>query len=60
MNCKKLTKVTVLATTPPAIEANTFRNIDTNAVLYVPKGKKAAYEAQTNWKNAFKEIRELN
>ena len=60
MNCKKLTKVTVLATTPPAIEANTFRNIDINAVLYVPKGKKAAYEAQTNWKNAFKEIRELN
>lgn len=59
MNCKKLTKVTVLATTPPAIEANTFRNIDTNAVLYVPKGKKAAYEAQTNWKNAFKEIKEL-
>lgn len=58
-NCKNLAKVTVLATTPPAIEANTFRNIDTNAVLYVPKGKKAAYEAQTNWKNAFKEIKEL-
>lgn len=59
MNCKKLTKVTVLATTPPAIQANTFNGIDANAVLYVPKGKKAAYEAQTNWKNAFKEIKEL-
>jgi len=60
MNCKGLTKVTVKATTPPTIEANTFKNIDAKAVLYVPKGKKAAYEAQTNWKNAFKEIKELD
>ena len=59
MNCKKLTKVTVLATTPPTVQANTFNGINANAVLYVPKGKKADYEAQANWKSKFKEIKEL-
>ena len=60
MNCKNLAKVTVLATTPPAVQANTFNGINANAVLYVPKGKKADYEAQANWKSKFKEIKELN
>ena len=59
MNCKKLTKVTVLATTPPTVQANTFNGINANAVLYVPKGKKADYEALPNWKSKFKEIKEL-
>ena len=59
-NCKGLTKVTVKATTPPNVQANTFNGINANAVLYVPKGKKADYEAQANWKSKFKEIRELN
>ena len=59
MNCKKLTKVTVLATTPPAVQANTFNGINADAVLYVPKGKKADYEALPNWKSKFKEIKEL-
>lgn len=59
-NCKGLTKVTVKATTPPTVQANTFNGINANAVLYVPKGKKADYEAQANWKSKFKEIRELN
>jgi putative cell surface protein len=59
MNCKKLTKVTVLATTPPTVQANTFNGINADAVLYVPKGKKADYEAQANWKSKFKEIKEL-
>ena len=58
-NCKGLTKVTVLATTPPAVQANTFNGINANAVLYVPKGKKADYEALPNWKSKFKEIKEL-
>ena len=59
-NCKGLTKVTVKATTPPAVQANTFNGINANAVLYVPKGKKSDYEALPNWKSKFKEIRELN
>ena len=59
-NCKGLTKVTVKATTPPTVQANTFNGINANAVLYVPKGKKADYEAQANWKSKFKEIKELN
>ena len=60
MNCKGLTKVTVKATTPPTVQANTFNGINANAVLYVPKGKKSDYEALPNWKSKFKEIRELN
>lgn len=59
MNCKNLAKVTVLATTPPAVQANTFNGINADAVLYVPKGKKADYEALPNWKSKFKEIKEL-
>lgn len=59
MNCKKLTKVTVLATTPPAVQANTFNGINANAVLYVPKGAKTAYEAEAKWNSKFKEIKEL-
>ena len=59
MNCKNLAKVTVLATTPPAVQANTFNGINADAVLYVPKGKKADYEALPNWKSKFKDIKEL-
>ena len=59
MNCKNLAKVTVLATTPPAVQANTFNGINADAVLYVPKGKKADYEELPNWKSKFKEIKEL-
>lgn len=45
-----LTKVTVLATTPPTIEDNTFKG-DTydNANLIVPKGCESVYESATNW-----------
>ena len=59
MGCDKLVKVTVKSITPPNIKANTFDNINANAVLYVPKGAKTAYESQANWKNKFKEIKEL-
>lgn len=59
MNCKKLTKVTVLATTPPTVQANTFNGINANAILYVPKGTKTAYEAEAKWNSKFKEIKEL-
>lgn len=59
MNCKGLTKVTVKATTPPTVQANTFNGINANAVLYVPKGAKTAYEAEAKWNSKFKEIKEL-
>ena len=60
MNCKSLTKLTCLKTTPPTAEPNTFNGIKEKATLYVPKGAKAAYEAAANWKDKFKEIKELN
>ena len=59
MNCKGLTKVIVKATTPPTVQANTFNGINANAVLYVPKGAKTAYEAEAKWNSKFKEIKEL-
>ena len=49
-----LTSVTVRTETPLAISANVFPN-RTNATLYVPKGKKSAYQAADYW-GEFKEI----
>lgn len=55
--CSSLTTVTALAKTPVAITENTFSN-RANAVLYVPRGSKAAYAAATGWKD-FKQIIEI-
>ncbi len=45
--------------TPVEIDGSTFDDkAYENAVLYVPKGCKGAYEAAENW-NRFKEIVEL-
>ena len=52
--CKKLTDVTVNWEEPIAIEESTF-STRANAVLHVPLGCKAAYEAAEVWKD-FKEI----
>jgi len=55
--CSQLTTVTALAATPVVITENTFSN-RANAVLYVPRGSKAAYAAATEWKD-FKQIVEI-
>ena len=52
--CSGLTSVTVNLNTPLTITEYTFSN-RTNAILYVPAGCKAAYEAADYWKE-FKEI----
>lgn len=57
LGCSSLTSVTVGMTTPIMIKEGTFSN-RTNAILYVPRGCKAAYEAADYWKE-FKEIVEL-
>lgn len=57
----KLTKLTVLAETPPALDANAFTSnydIKANCTLYVPKGTVDAYKAAPNW-NGFKEYKEI-
>lgn len=39
---------TILATTPPTIQSNTFKNAKINKII-VPKGRLAAYKSATNW-----------
>lgn len=56
--CSKLTFVKVGMEKPVQIESSVFSN-RTNAILYVPKGSKAAYQRANNWKD-FKEIVEYD
>ncbi|MEB6680294.1 leucine-rich repeat domain-containing protein [Acinetobacter lwoffii] len=37
------------ATTPPAIQSNTFQNLKSTCVIKVPAGSIAAYQAAANW-----------
>ena len=46
--CRNLTVITCLATTPPTIYYATFSNY--NADLYVPAGCKSVYETTEYWK----------
>ncbi len=55
--CSNLTSVTAKMQTPVSIHTSVFTN-RTNATLYVPYGKKSAYEAAEYWKE-FKEIFEI-
>ena len=51
-NCSTNTELggtyTILATTPPTIQSNTFSNAKINKII-VPKGTLAAYKSATNW-----------
>ncbi|BAR52016.1 surface antigen BspA [Tannerella forsythia KS16] len=50
-NCKALKEVTVFWDTPLTISADAFQGIELNKVkLYVPAGKKGAYQAADVWK----------
>ena len=57
-DCSGLTSVTVERDTPVNIGKNTFSNRN-NATLFVPYGRKAAYENADYW-NEFKEIVEMS
>ena len=59
MNCQNLTKIVCKRTTPPTAQAKTFNGLKAKTILYVPQGTKAAYEADVNWKDKFKEIKEF-
>ena len=56
-NCKSLKTITVKTSTPPTIQRLTFNT--KGITVYVPKGAKAAYEANANWKK-LGTIKELN
>lgn len=52
--CNSLTEVTCNAVTPPSLEYNSFYNIGSNAVLYVPYGCYNKYNSdELYWKNFF-------
>ena len=57
-DCYSLTSVTSLNPTPPTIDSNTF-NLYT-AVLNVPIGSKAAYQAADYWRKFFSNIEEID
>jgi hypothetical protein len=56
-NCNKLKILIVHSPSPATVTENTFEKCD-DAILYVPKGSKDAYETADYWKE-FKEIIEL-
>ena len=44
-----LKEIHILATTPPSIESNTFQNIPSDCVIYVPQSSLTVYQGATNW-----------
>ena len=48
--CSKLQKITVLSTTPPAIEAKTFYDVNRAIPVYVPAEAVADYKNDRYWK----------
>lgn len=46
--CTSLVSVK-LPTTPPTVHKNSFRDINSNCVFYVPTGSLSAYQSATNW-----------
>ena len=58
-NCSKLKDVYSEIKEPFAIDASVFNRISSDAVLHVPFGCKALYEAAEGWKDAFSQIVEM-
>ena len=49
--CSHLKEIHCLSTTPPAVGVGCFYSVPEDAILYVPKGSKADYEAAEIWKD---------
>lgn len=47
--CSKVGRIIVNATTPPAVEAKTFYEVNRSIPVYVPKGSLEAYKANPYW-----------
>ena len=47
--CSQLSSVTVLATTPPSLGEEVFKNNASGRKIYVPAESVSAYKAATNW-----------
>lgn len=49
LQCQSLMKLVMLPTTPPTISSDTLTNTPAGLVIYVPNGKLATYQAESNW-----------
>lgn len=50
-DCGLLSSLTVYALTPPSVEAEAFRNVNENLVVYVPASALEAYQSDAFWSN---------
>jgi len=57
--CDKLKEVRCYMNVPPTVESDAFEGIAEDAVLWVPRGKKGAYEAVEAFSSSFSEIKEM-
>ena len=57
-DCKSLSSVILNAVRPPVLGADAFNNIDSNCVLYVPRGCTQVYK-RSSWSKYFKSIIEI-
>ena len=57
--CDKLKEVRCYMNVPPTVESDAFDGIAEDAVLWVPRGKKGAYEAVEAFSSNFSEIKEM-
>ena len=57
--CNKLKEVRCYMNVPPTVESDAFEGIAEDAVLWVPRGKKGAYEAVEAFSSSFSEIKEM-
>lgn len=48
--CSKLQRITVDATTPPAIESRTYYEVERTIPVYIPQGTLSAYQADMYWR----------
>ena len=57
--CNNLKEVRCYMNVPPTVESDAFDGIAEDAVLWVPRGKKGAYEAVEAFSSSFSEIKEM-
>ena len=57
--CNNLKEVRCYMNVPPTVKSDAFEGIAEDAVLWVPRGKKGAYEAKKAFSSSFSEIKEM-
>ena len=58
-DCNSLTSVTVLATTPPTLGTDAFKDTHSSLKIYVPSGSVNAYKAASGWSDYASKIQAI-